>query len=678
MAKQVTSLGNRLAELGMVAIASVLISGLVLSVRQLGWLQPLELGAYDRFVQLRLVILPQIWPQMFPQPQKDPRILVVGITEADIQALGGNLQLSDGLYADLFAQLLRYQPRGIGLDIYRDKPFGSPAEQAAFAQQLKSDPRIIGITKLGDDNNPTIAPPPALPPQQVGFNDVVVDSGGIVRRNLMMQQGQQGTLLSFSFQLALLYLSQGQDKIEPSNSPTDPHRIDWGKATFLPLNSKDGGYVEADNQGYQILLNYRGDERSFEQVSLGDIRQGKVAADLIQNRIILIGNVAESGKDFFYTPFSSMARDNQRMSGVVVHAQQVSQLLDAATGQRPLFWFWSEWEEILWIVCWSLAGGIVAWSIRHPVLLAIAATVLLLGLMGISFLFFLDSGWIPLVPPLFCVLITGATITAYTAQQASQQQRMVMRLLGQNTSPEIAETLWQQRDQLLKNGKLPGQRLIATLLFTDLRGFSSISERLPPEEILIWLNEYLEEITQVVQSHQGVINKFTGDGIMAAFGVPIPRQTEQAIADDAQRAVACALAMGDRLEQLNVYWQKKGLPQVQMRAGLFTGSVVVGSLGSKTRLEYGIIGDSVNTASRLESVDKHRQPTPCRVLIAQETLDYLHDKYEVEPWGPLELKGKETKILVYRVVGPRSATVQTALEQSSNGSDENGSLERPS
>lgn len=120
-----------------------------------------------------------------------------------------------------------------------------------------------------------------------------------------------------------------------------------------------------------------------------------------------------------------------------------------------------------------------------------------------------------------------------------------MRLLGQSTSPEIAETLWQERDHLLIDGKLPGQRLTATLLFTDLRGFTTISERLSPEALLEWLNEYLEEVTQLVHAHQGVINKFTGDGVMAVFGVPIPRATSREIAADAQRAVACAWRSGN-------------------------------------------------------------------------------------------------------------------------------------
>jgi adenylate cyclase len=257
---------------------------------------------------------------------------------------------------------------------------------------------------------------------------------------------------------------------------------------------------------------------------------------------------------------------------------------------------------------------------------------------------------VPLVPSFLVFLGASGGVVSYRAQQFQRQQKMVMRLLGQSSSPEIAETLWQRRNELLDNGKLPGQALTATLMFTDLKGFSTLSEQLSPHQLLNWLNEYFEVMTDVVVEYNGVINKFTGDGLMAVFGVPIPREEWDEIATDAQRAVTCALKMGERLQELNERWQARGLPTVQMRAGIFTGSVVVGSLGSKARLEYGVIGDSVNTASRLESVDKDRQPSFCRVLIAQETLDYLGDRYQIESWGTLTLKGKSEPVAVYQVI----------------------------
>jgi adenylate cyclase len=660
MPKRFSKLTTRLTDLGIVAIASVVVTGLIVGMRYFAGLQlsgvdfdglePLELAAYDLLVQMR------------PPLSADSRILVIGITETDVQTNGSSCQLPDQVYADLLKQLLVQKPRAIGLDIYRDKAVASGHQ--AFVEQLKASDRIFGITKLKEGKTDrTIPPPAALPASQVGFNDVVVDRGGIIRRALLFQESDDGgqSLTSLSLQLALRYWQD--DKIESTASADNRNYMQVGSAVFVPMQPNDGGYAKADTNGYQILLNYRGNNhstKSIEQVSVGDVLAQKVAPDLIRDRVILVGNVAESCKDFFYTPFSSGLRDGQRMPGVMMHAEMVSQFLDAATGERSLFWFWSEPFEAAWIFVWALIGGGVASLLRNPLLFAVTEGLSVGLLIGICYIVFLHSGWIPVVPPALALVVSGGSIVTYNAQQAYRQRQMVMRLLGQSTSPEIAETLWQQRDQLLQDGKLPGQDRTATLLFTDLRNFSTISEQYDPKKLLDWLNEYLEEITQVVQSHHGVINKFTGDGVMAVFGVPLLRMETEEIAEDAERAVACALAMGDRLQQLNQGWKERGLQQVEMRAGIFTGPIVAGSLGGKSRLEYGVIGDSVNTASRLESLDKHRQPTPCRVLIAQETLNYLGDRYEVEPWGPLELKGKAKKIQVYRVIGLANHIPNTA------------------
>jgi adenylate cyclase len=230
---------------------------------------------------------------------------------------------------------------------------------------------------------------------------------------------------------------------------------------------------------------------------------------------------------------------------------------------------------------------------------------------------------------------------------------IVMKLLGQNTSPQIAEELWQRRDRLLKSGKLPGIKLTATMMFADIKDFSTISEQMTPEALLEWLNEFLGVITQELIHRQGIVNKFTGDGFMAVFGVPTRRLETREVDEDARAAVACALGICDILEQMNKNWQRQGLPVIQMRIGMFTGPIVAGSLGGKDRLEYGVIGDSVNIASRLESCEKHRQPTNCRILIGHETLVHLRDRFEVESWGPLALKGKQQMVDVYRVIGLR-------------------------
>jgi class 3 adenylate cyclase len=249
----------------------------------------------------------------------------------------------------------------------------------------------------------------------------------------------------------------------------------------------------------------------------------------------------------------------------------------------------------------------------------------------------------------------GAVVT-YRSYQAQQKQQIVMKLLGQNTSPQIAQALWQGRDRLLKSGKLPGISLTATMLFADIKDFSTVSEQMTPEALLEWLNEFLGVMTHEVIKRQGIVNKFTGDGVMAVFGVPTCRLDSTEVAEDARSAVACALEISDRLEEMNQNWRRLGLPIIQMRVGIFTGPVVAGSLGGKDRLEYGVIGDSVNIASRLESCEKHRQPTNCRILIGYETLVHLQGRFDVESWGPLALKGKQQLVEVYRVLEPRRNT----------------------
>ncbi|QUY40662.1 CHASE2 domain-containing protein [Acaryochloris marina] len=648
MAQFFHQLRSRWPNLAIALLAGLVVSGGVLGIRQVTrWqigflrvagLQSLELSAYDHFVQAQ------------PDLGKDSRLLVVGITEADIQAMG-QWPIPDSVLADAFKKLQTHQPRVIGLDIWRNLPIPNLKEptqtngHAQLVQQMKESDRVVVITKLGSEHEATIPPPTGVPETQVGFNDTVVDSGGVVRRNLLYQEDY---FPSFALRMALRYLKDEGKEDKPSE--VDPNVLQIGPTVFWPLQSNDGSYINADTRGYQILINYRSAHESVEQVSLSEVLAGQVNPNLIKDRIILMGTTAESGKDLFHTPYSSSLDDRQTMPGVVIHAQMVSQFLDAADGTRNLISVWPEPGEMIWILGWALIGSLLAWGVRHPMGLVLGSGMALIVLYSVCRILFSQQIWIPLVPPFLAFVGATGIVVIYNAQQAQRQQKMVMKLLGQSTSPEIAETLWQRRDELLEDGKLTGQRITATLLFTDLKGFSTISEKMSPEQLLEWLNEYLEAMTQSVQAHHGVINKFTGDGVMAVFGAPIAHEEQAAIARDTQNAVACALDMGKRLDALNPQWQKSGLPAVQMRAGIFTGSVVVGSLGSKTRLEYGVIGDSVNTASRLESFDKQRQSSSCRVLIAKETLEYLDNQFEVENWGTLALKGKVERVDVYRVI----------------------------
>jgi len=635
-----------LASIRVVAVATITITAGLLGVRHLGGLQHLELVAFDQLVRLRS-----------PETAPDPRILIVGITEDDIQRQNA-WPISDEVLAKLLRKLQASQPEVIGLDLYRNIPI-EPGHQELVAQ-LKQ-PNLIAIQNI-DTLSGTPAPK-VVPPERVGFNDLPIDSDSAVRRNILFAESDSGALYSFSLRLALAYLQQ--QGIEPQGSKSNSEHLQLGPSVFVPIKQDFGGYQSIEADGYQVLLNYRSAKNVVREVSLSDVLSGKVDPSWVKDKIVIIGSTAPSLKDLFITPYSPSIKQSYKMPGVLIHAQMVSQFLDAVTGKRSLFWSWSELQEVLWIIGWIAMGGTLGRIASHPLTLSIGFVLCLGTLFGSGFYFFTSAGWVPLAAPALGFILTVGTVVSFRSYQAQQKQQIVMKLLGQNTSPEIAQALWQGRDRLLKSGKLPGIRLTATMLFADIKDFSTISEQMTPEALLEWLNELLEVITQEILNHQGIVNKFTGDGVMAVFGVPTSRLLKTEVEADAKGAVACALGISDRLEKMNQNWQRLGLPVVQMRIGIFTGPVVVGSLGGKDRLEYGVIGDSVNIAARLESCEKHRQPTNCRILIGYDTLVHLQEQFEVEPWGLLALKGKQQLVDVYRVVEPqRNKPLSVVVQES--------------
>jgi adenylate cyclase len=150
------------------------------------------------------------------------------------------------------------------------------------------------------------------------------------------------------------------------------------------------------------------------------------------------------------------------------------------------------------------------------------------------------------------------------------------------------------------------------------------------------------------------VNKYIGDAIMVIFGVPVKRETEEAIAQDADKAIQCALEFNNRLRELNVEWDKQGLPTIMMRTGIYTGGLVAGSFGGILRMEYTVIGDTVNIASRLESFDKETEkPTfenPCRILVGESTWDYVQANYQTKLVGEFQLKGKNKRLNIYKII----------------------------
>ncbi len=394
-----------------VLIASAAVTLSLIGARQLGILEPVELSAYDQMLRWR------------PDEKPDSRLLVVGITEADIQKLK-QWPISDRKIAEILQKLEKMQPAVIGLDILRDVPLGDGREKLTKVLQ-KSD-RIIGVCLVtdGEPNNPGTPPPPGIAENRVGFADFGVDPGGILRRALLFMKppkiegnssvekhlcnDSSQVLASFNLQLTLRYL-QGQ-KIYPQMAPDQSLWL--GKTQLKPLESNDGGYSNADVRGYQILINYRARRQVANQVTITDILQGKIDPNLVKDKIVLIGYTTETVKDLFYTPYSGQKQSNQFMPGIVAHAQVISQMLSTVLDNRPMFWFWPEWAEILWISGWSIVGGTLASRMTHPVRLALTFGVMLFGCFALCFGLFMLGGWVPVIAPALALIVTGGSIVS--------------------------------------------------------------------------------------------------------------------------------------------------------------------------------------------------------------------------------------------------------------------------
>ena len=374
-------------------LTSLLVAGFIVGIRSMGGLQSSELLAYDHMIRLR------------PDRGADPRLLVVTITETDIRSQR-RWPISDAVIAQAIAKLQTYQPRTIGLDIYRDVPH--PPGESALTKQLQA-PNLVAIMLLGNADKDAVPAPDGVPPNRVGISDIVVDPDAVVRRNLLYATVNGKAFYSFSLQLALHYLAEQRLKFEVV--PNEAIKV--GNTVFPALNPDAGGYQTLDDRGYQIMLNYRSGYNVARQVSLSEVLNGQVDPAWVKDKLVVIGTTAPSIKDLFLTPFNFSNDKSPKMSGVIVHAQKVSQILGTVMDGYPLTWYWWQEGEILWIVAWSCAGGLLGWRFRHPLTLSVVGVAAIGGLFGVCFLLFLSNGWIPFVPPAIAFISSSVAAIAY-------------------------------------------------------------------------------------------------------------------------------------------------------------------------------------------------------------------------------------------------------------------------
>jgi adenylate cyclase len=624
-----------------------------LAVRHLGWIQFLEFRTYDFFIRHQ------------PKVPTGP-IVLIEMTESDIHSPSLDWPIYDEKLAELLTKLDDDGPAVIGLDIWRDIPVPKNGQGIRELNRvLLSRSNIVAIFTLGG-----IAAPAVLKTNsdRIAFNDnLVVDSEvdrtiPKVRRSMLFTNSPSGESFdSLPFHLAVSYLQRLG--IEPEPDPEDPTSLRLGKARLRPFQPNDGAYVGAGCDNFQMLLDFRCSD-DFTRFSFSQALAGRIPPGTLRGKVVLVGINTQSVFDERVTP---IRRDHR---GIEVQALIVNQLLRRALdGQKPLR-FWNDWVEDIWIFLWCIAGGAVGYWVRSPWRLAPTTTLCLAGLGGIAWSAFAFGWWIPLAAPALAYAPAVALVTSYVSFHEKKQRGQLMQLFAKQVSPDIAQALWEQREEFLAGQRPRSQKLIATVLFTDLVGFSAISEKLEPALLLDWLNEYMESMATAIMSHEGVVEKYIGDAIMAVFGVPIARATQEEIRQDAKNAVRCALAMRTRLDQLNTQWVERGLPLSGMRIGIHTGPLVAGSLGSAERQEYTVIGDSVNTASRLESFDKDwsdpettEKESRCRILISEGTHLFISGDFQTKRVGTMSLKNKQEPVTVYQLLSETNENQTTAQER---------------
>uniref|UniRef100_A0A7V4G7M5 Adenylate/guanylate cyclase domain-containing protein n=1 Tax=Desulfobacca acetoxidans TaxID=60893 RepID=A0A7V4G7M5_9BACT len=552
-----------------------------------------------------------LWYRLRPAGPPPSDLLIVAIDEPSFQELKLPWPWPRRLQAQLVQRLAEAHARLIIFDvIFADAT--TPADDDALAQALKEAGNVILGETFDVVQDPRFSRRILVTPHQplsqaakgLGLTMVTPDADGVVRRFRTRLGGERA--------LAAVAL----DLLRSSPAPA------------LPLTG---------------LINYVGPARSIDTVSFYQVIDAErpLPRERLKNRIVLVGRTLEasatpqSQADTFYTPY--FGGGGQLMSGVEIHANIIHTLL-TGTGGR----------EVRGLRYVLLLGGI---SLLVSLLLGrwrplggLAVT------LGVIFLIFLTSLGLFLqlhlwLPPVFLsgslgLVYTGHVLGHYFME--AREKRWLRQAFARYVSPSVVETLSAHPERL----ELGGEEVEVTVLFADLEGFTHISETMSPQDLIRLLNEYFSPMTRIIMAHQGTLDKYIGDAIMALWGAPL------ALPDHAQRACRTALEMQAAMAELQGEWAKRGLPLLAARVGIHSGPVIAGNVGSRERFNYTVLGDTVNLASRLEGVNK---VYGTRILLSQETWHRVKDDFWGREIDLVQVVGRVQPVALYELLGPLPA-----------------------
>jgi class 3 adenylate cyclase/CHASE2 domain-containing sensor protein len=553
------------------------------------------------------------------QPQS-PDIAVIAITDDTLAALAYRSPIDRAFLANLIDTLAASGPRAIGLDVVLDQAT-EPDKDDALRAALDRAAIPVVIASIARDS--------PLDPARRGYLD-------------QMLSGRRAG-----------YVNLARDRFDAQIREHEPVRRPSGERSFTTELALAVG-ATAPERDFAIAWRHRAPEGAPFPVYPAEAA-AQLPRSWLEGRILLIGTLIP-GIDEHRALISAFGPPAH---GVEIHAHILSQILEGRAARASVFpagaavtaaMAASGMGLALWLGGWTMVGGMVGVG-------------LLLWILAFA-VFAAGGPLVPVLAPTLGLVLASGGVRFWRGRQEQRDRQMLMQLFSRFVGGPVLDQILSEREVLLAGGRPRPQELTATVLFSDIAGFTAVCERLEPAPLIAWLDRYFDTMVQPVFAHGGIVLRFIGDGILCVFGAPLPRRSEAEIAADATNAVRCALDMKRTMDMLNGEWRAAGLPGAGLRIGIYTGPLVAGSIGSGPHMEYSILGDTVNIAARLEALGKSFASgaiDDCVILAGEPTWNRLDGACRGEPVGEVILRGKTQKVAVYRIDTFDPEASQTAV-----------------
>ena len=470
------------------------------------------------------------------------------------------------------------------------------------------------------------------------FNPLVDPNDGISRRVplLVEYKGQYYESLALAMVRNLL----GNPAITPGypgNSPASYAAMEW-----LDLKTAGGGVMRIPvDENAATLIPYRGYQGSFPYISITDVLNDRIPKEKLAGRVAVVGTTAPGLMDLRATPVGAA------YPGVEIHANLIAGMLDGVIKHKPPYILGADVLTVL------IAGAVMAFLLPmlSPMRATVVGVIVLLLLLSLNFGFWHVSNVVlPLANAMIAIVLLYAMNMSWGYFVESRTKRQLTGLFGQYVPPELVEEM--SRDP--ENYSMAGRKAELTVLFSDVRGFTTISEGLEPDELATLMNEYLGAMTVVVRKHRGTLDKYIGDAIMAFWGAPVDDP------EHAKHAVLTGLEMHVALHELNKDLVKRGWPELKIGVGVNTGPMTVGDMGSPVRQSYTVMGDAVNLGSRLEGITKQYG---VGFIAGETTRDLVKKEFVFRELDRVRVKGKDEPVGIYEPLGLDGAVEKSVLDE---------------